>query len=714
MNRLGRVIGGLSVMKLKDSFVCGIGVEWSGTSGSALSRLIVLLVLAICSGVCFGLKSVPEIENSMYQMVDGTACVRLLSIQGEVGCAGPSRKAVHAPLWYLSDASLRLSRKTTIVMPLPALHDFLNRIVNEPSLAKHVAGVLVESDVGEQNATIFSPDAKFPQAEFAPYKAQYIWNPPGSGVLQQRFNFPVFLLTPESTASVKMLIASNEKRNYEYPLHVAEFDMVMQSTKSGTHDSVSCLKEWACLPLGGYNVWSALPALNASAPTENPIVLVMAAMDSASLFRDATPGADSPLSGLIAMLAAADALSRVPDVDQFQKQIIFLAVTGEAWGYLGSRRFLRELASGNPSLSGLSMSRIHQVLEVGSVGKAVDAGRATLYFHKQKDQVSMATQQIVEALQSSASSLTGAQHVGAVEIKPASKLNPGVPPSSIMSFIQKNSSTAAVVLQEFDKVFKNPAYHSDLDGVNNIDKNSIAGTAALIARTVYLLGDSAANSTQLQSIDVNSSLVDDLVGCLIAQTPGMECDLVKGLITPTQKYANHYVGVFLGEPTSSPYLENVDDTSRFVWNFLASRTGIIRHQRVRDRDDAGRRNAFASSFEECTQKCSNADEICVGATGEHKGRCMMSTTRYLPAYSPRLTFESSGWKVVAAELDDAMSQVDPVWTESFWKAIGVRFYLKESTSQDELMLGVGTALTIGSFFAIFCTKAMFHKRLKRA
>ncbi|KAL3698397.1 hypothetical protein R1sor_012473 [Riccia sorocarpa] len=692
---------------------CQVFGIWSGISGPNFPRLIILLVL--CSGhyVCFGQKSVPEIENSMYQSVDGTACVRLLSLQGEVGCAGPNRKPVHAPIRYLSDDSFRLSTKTTVVMPVPALHLFLNRTVNDPSLAKHVAGILVES--GEQNAsTGFSPDAKFPQAAFAPYKeAQYIWNPPGSGVLQQRFNFPVFLLTPESTASVKELIAVNEKRKYEYPLHVAEFDMVMQSTKSGTHDSVSCLREWACLPLGGYSVWSALPPLNASAPTENPIVLVIAAMDSASFFRDATPGADSSLSGLIAMLAAADALSRVADVDQFQKQIVFLAVTGEAWGYLGSRRFLLELAGGNPSLSGLNISRIHQVLEVGSVGKAVDAGRATLYLHKQKDQFSSATQEIFDALQSSASSLAGGQHVGAVEVKMASKQNPGVPPSSIMSFIQKNSSTAAVVLEEFDEVFKNPVYHSELDGPYNVDKNSIAGTAALIARAVYLLGDSAANSTQLQAIDVNSSLVNDLVDCLLAQNPGMVCDLVKSLITPVQKYANHYVGVFLGEPTSTPYLENVDDTSRFVWNFLASRTGITRHQRVVEQK-AGRTNASASAFEECVQKCSNTDEICVGATGEHKGKCMVSTTRFLPAYSPRLSFDGSGWKVVAAEAGDVMSEVDPVYTESFWKTLGVRFYLKESSSQDELMLGVGTALTIGSFFTIFFTKAMFHKRLKRA
>ncbi|KAG6547977.1 hypothetical protein Mapa_010799 [Marchantia paleacea] len=707
-------------MRSKISFRCGSGLSWRSVLRSVLSSRsschTVLLLFFFWSTLCCGLQSVPEIEDSMYQSVDGTACVRLLSLDGEVGCAGPNRRAVLAPLQHFSDANIHLSTKTTVVLPLSALHQFLNRTVNERSLAKHVAGVLVEHGGadGQNLSRGFSPDTKFSQAEFAPYKAEYVWNPPGSGALQQRYDFPVFLLTPESTAAVHELTAGNEKRNFKYPLHVAEFDFVMQSTKSGTHDSETCLKEWACLPLGGYSVWSSLPAINVTDPVENPIVLVMAAMDSASFFRDATPGADSPLSGLIAMLAAADALSRVPDVDEFQKQIVFLALTGEAWGYLGSRRFISELAGGNPSISGLSLSRIHQLLEIGSVGKAVDAGRATLYVHKQKDQISSATKEMVEALQSSASSLAGAQHVGAVEVKMASKLNPGVPPSSLMSFIQKNSSTAAIVLEEFDEVFKNSLYHSHMDDANNIDKNSIAGTAALIARTVYLLGDSAANSTQLQSIEVNSSLVNELVDCLLTQSPGMVCDLVKGLITPTQQYANHYVGVLLGEPSFSPYLENVDDTSRFVWNFLASRTGIVRNQQVKDGVAAGKKRASASSFEECLQKCSNIDEICVGATGEHKGRCIMSTTRFVPAYSPRLQFEAASWKVVAAEPGDTMSEMDPVWTESFWKSISVRLYLRESSSQDELILGVGTALTVGSFFAVFFTKAVFHKRLKRA
>ena len=32
------------------------------------------------------LQSVPELEAAMYKSVDGTACVRLLTLSGEIGC----------------------------------------------------------------------------------------------------------------------------------------------------------------------------------------------------------------------------------------------------------------------------------------------------------------------------------------------------------------------------------------------------------------------------------------------------------------------------------------------------------------------------------------------------------------------------------------------------------------------------------------------------
>lgn len=42
-------------------------------------------------------------------------------------------------------------------------------------------------------------------------------------------------------------------------------------------------------------------------------------------------------------------------------QLVFLVVTGEAWGYLGSRRFLLELDRQSDAVKGLNGSLIEMV-----------------------------------------------------------------------------------------------------------------------------------------------------------------------------------------------------------------------------------------------------------------------------------------------------------------------------------------------------------------
>ncbi|KHG13342.1 hypothetical protein F383_18867 [Gossypium arboreum] len=200
------------------------------------------------------------------------------------------------------------------------------------------------------------------------------------------YNFPVFLLSESSTSTLQEIAMKNEKTEQAYTTNVAEFDVVMQTTKVGTHDSESCLKEETCLPLGGYralihvvvvsdnftayvlkgmgngSVWSAVPPINNSSSNQSkPIILTVASMDAASFFRDKSLGADSPLSGVISLLAAVDALSHVDGLDNLNKQLVFLVFTGEAWGYLGSRRFLLELDQQSDAVRGLNSSLIQLV-----------------------------------------------------------------------------------------------------------------------------------------------------------------------------------------------------------------------------------------------------------------------------------------------------------------------------------------------------------------
>ncbi|KAJ0042428.1 hypothetical protein Pint_18260 [Pistacia integerrima] len=356
----------------------------------ALKLLFVLLIFNLqlrlsSSGESNSMESIPDLRDSMYMVVDGFPCVRLLNLSGKIGCSNPGREKVVAPIISFKNAE-ELTQLSAVLVSLDEVQDLFHRhvISSDKSFASKIGGVLVESGAEIRSKLKgFSPTQKFPLAEFAPYQnADYEWNPNGSGIMWKAYDFPVFLLTESSTLTCQEAALKNEDRKNSYTANVAEFDLVMQTTKAGTQDSKSCLKEETCLPLGGYSVWSSLPPINTSLSYQSkPIILSVASMDSASFFRDKSIGADSPISGLISLLAAVDALSRLDGLDDLNKQLVFLVLTGEAWGYLGSRRFLLELDQHSDAVKGLNSSLIEMVMEIGSVGKGFNQGVKTFFSH---------------------------------------------------------------------------------------------------------------------------------------------------------------------------------------------------------------------------------------------------------------------------------------------------------------------------------------------
>lgn len=645
------------------------------------------------SGQANLLESVPDLEKSMYTVVDGFPCVRLLNLLGEIGCSNPVPEKVVAPIVRLENAN-NLVQPSAILVSLEEYESLFLRISNDSNFSRNVAGVLVKSGTQDKLKGL-SPDRKFPQAEFSPYGSRtYEWNPLGSGIMWNKYDFPVFLLSQSSTSILQEVAMKNEKRKRAYSTNVAEFDLVMQTTKAGTHDSESCLKEETCLPLGGYSVWSALPPINVSSSIRSkPIILTMASMDAASFFRGKSLGADSPISGLISLLAAVDALSRVDGLSDLAKQLVFVVFTGEAWGYLGSRRFLLELDQHSDAISGINHTLIETVLEIGSVGKGFDEGVKTFFAHTAG--VSSGTSETLNALEHAQESL----RTESIKISTANVSNPGIPPSSLMAFLKKDSHTSGIVLEDFDTVFNNKFYHSHLDDLANINSSAIVAAASLVARTLYILASDKKelSSSALSSVTVNSSLVEELLGCLLNCEPGLSCDLVNHYILPINTCPNHYVGVILGEPSSNPYLGYVGDVPRFVWNFLAEKTSIPS------------KNVSAA----CPKYCSNAGELCVRAETEGKGVCVISTTRYVPAYSTRLKFESETWMVLPSNASDPMGLADPVWSESNWASIQLRVYSVQDSSYDHLILLVGIVVTVLAYLAVVTTRSFITKALKR-
>lgn len=141
----------------------------------------------------------------------------------------------------------------------------------------------------------------------------------------------------------------------------------------GTGNSTTCIGAQTCLPLGGHSVVATLPPLpppgNASAPApvdDLPAVWILSQFDTAGLFHEAMVGADAPVSGLIAMLAAAELLGSSNATAavaaaglRYRRRLVFAALGGEPWGLMGSKRLLWELSvggGGNASapLAGLS------------------------------------------------------------------------------------------------------------------------------------------------------------------------------------------------------------------------------------------------------------------------------------------------------------------------------------------------------------------------
>uniref|UniRef100_M8AVU5 Nicastrin n=1 Tax=Aegilops tauschii TaxID=37682 RepID=M8AVU5_AEGTA len=619
---------------------------------AAVACAVLVLLAPAVSGDAATLESVPDLVKAMYVNIESFPCVRLLNLSGEIGCSNPGHGLVIAPIVRFKNSDDQLAQPSAVLLPLDQMPAFFLRVSNDPELYHKVAGVLVESN-GDKLLEL-SPDRKFPQEDFAPYSnVSHDWNPSGSGIMWNRYDFPVFLLSEESTQTLRKIADKNEKSSNGYQANVAEFDLVMQTTKAETNGSESCLKEQSCLPLGGQ--------------------------------RDRSLGADSPISGLIALLTAVDALSHLHDLGKLKKQLVFAAFDGEAWGYLGSRKFLQELDEGDDSVNGINSSMIEQVLEIGSVGKGISQGDTLFYAHASRN--SSISKKILDGLQSGSDSL-GSDNV---KVKPAASSNPGVPPSSLMSFMRKNTSTSGVVLEDFDSQFSNRFYHSHLDSPANINSSSIAAAAALVARSLYILatGDMTVDLMTLNTIKVNVTLVEELIGCLLTCDPGLSCGIAKSFISPSNACPSHYVGVFQDSPSSTQFPSYADDTSRFIWNFLADRTSTL-----------------ASNVSSCTVKCNNESEVCVGGEVEGGGR-------YVPAYSTRLKFEDNAWHVLPANSSDPMGAADPVWTESYWNTISLRVYAVQSTTSDRLILLAGLAVTAASYLGVVVGRAYISKITKR-
>ena len=261
-------------------------------------------------------------------------CVRLLNNSGTIGCATPSR-GILAPLHVAtSEAELTSlvndpADEGISIAITPALFHSANLGRLRDALGVNLMGVLVLH-------------ADTPPAGIRSPTAASAWNPAGDGLSTEHFPFAIVLLGPEESDAVLSHAPASAS---DPPLADLRFPM------SAREDAPKCLAAGSCLPVGGRSVWSALSprtsAASMPASAERPAVALAVGLDAVSFFHDDAPGAYAAAAPLAALLAAVDSVVATPglaaQLPGLPTSPLAFAFTAEAWGELGSRRFLADV-----------------------------------------------------------------------------------------------------------------------------------------------------------------------------------------------------------------------------------------------------------------------------------------------------------------------------------------------------------------------------------
>ncbi|KAF9087087.1 hypothetical protein BGX29_001048 [Mortierella sp. GBA35] len=690
--------------------------------------------IAISLAAVFVLANAQDTYDTIYNDIGSLPCVRLLNATGTIGCQ--SMEAASGVLYradtledikqFASDDGL--GNKYTVVLPYWLLSSSNIDILRS---SKKVAGILAVvngTDSAHSPAArptnIVSPDSTCPNCEFGLYANtpnQYQWNPTGSGLLFEQFDFPIYALNTMdnrntmSYASVMQAANRNRDRGYRnYPLKSLQFHSFMW----GAQDTGTCLRKGWCTPVGGASVWST-PSTNISYTDEKPIVIVSAAMDSRSLFHDLTLGVESSVAGMVTVLAVAEALSRstIP-LDTMAKHIVYTLFTGEAWGFGGSQRFVQDITSSpikceKPPTAGagcaypfysdldfqrLNPDKIEAILEIGQIaGMGGAGGDPRLYAHIDNIQEAASTALLNQVVQLGVNgSATDPAPTAGIAVQAASSdgVKRGLPPSSSMSFLKSRANIPTVVLTDYQKQMSTLTNNDQDDSWNTPNSiNLIQQAASVISKTAWLQAQGVSNpvamtpeQTQaIASIQVDASLIQDLLGCL---SYNYSCALVDAYLNVTASSnpptrLPHYSGTLYSQSQPFPI---------FAWSFLANMTS------VRNTTSPVPRVTGCSS-QPATVKC-GPKEYCVG------NQCIVSLTRYHDAYGVGLAMNADADYYVK----DASK---PTWTESTWDPIGLRMFDVTSPGLQIAELMTGIVLTVVSSGLVWYSRRFLGKTLKQ-
>jgi nicastrin len=533
-------------------FLFPISVEC--VQSTILSQLILLILI---KSVITSDTSLDHPFTQSFTKLSHAACVALYFRNGRVGCGTDDRSLNIGELYYFQ-GSLPDNRENSYVMVVEDYDLTADTIATLSAAADgKLRGVLIVNSTksssdgsyisGSQDTnTYLSPASKTPQGYNTPsadlnygYNA-YQWNPKGEGLLDMNLiGMPMAYISNSDVASS---LRQESQKNEGNSAVVAEFNYYMGPDGINSKDCLqwkdAASEEWnpKCLPLGGTSVW----ALAGSPPEVNynnardrslkseqansnlqrrnlankrSVVMLAAGMDTTSMFHDASPGANTAASNILAIVMASKLIGlNMNDqvLDNLPKRIALALFEGESYGFLGSRSFLRDLAYPGfkcnsapvravprlgeksdyaclyPLRQSLKFADIGQIvgmISVDQIGHGVSDG--ILYVHADQKNDEYGTY-LANIMKYSATS----DYSVAFSSVANNNNNNGYPypPSPVTSLLNLSGGTyGGIILTGYDYAFSGKVpfqSHRDSAAVAYINLKSIAGAATILARTV--------------------------------------------------------------------------------------------------------------------------------------------------------------------------------------------------------------------------------------
>ncbi|XP_077472285.1 nicastrin [Stigmatopora argus] len=677
-----------------------------------LSNKLTLIFLLY---LCFVGAGCTSVAKKIYVKLNTTIpCVRLLNATHQIGCQSSLSGDVGVLYVLESEENLDFVLRTGLHPPYMVIleHRFFTRsiMMKLKNSSSRVAGVAVVAPNANPQQGV-SPHTSCPNENSGVYSESYdptlancgatVWNPLGSGLSYEEFDFPIFTLKDDEESHLirQCYLDHNRVVNGSAPVYPL-CAMQLYSHMSAVTDTVTCMRrninfsitpEVVCDPLGDFNIWAGTRPLNSTAKghkTGESVVIAAAHLDSRSFFFDIAPGAESGASGFITLLAAAHALSNVTQEAPPDRTILYTFFQGETFDYIGSSRMVFDMEN---KQFVVDLDNVHSVLEVGQVGQRAES---RLWLHsdpvsRRNASVDQEVKSLVENIQSAVTEL----NVSASEPDSSQAL----PPSSFQRFL-RSRAIPGVVIEDHRSEFRNRFYQSMYDNGEYLSVSypqnmtqeeqlqfvtdaakGLAEVATVVARSLYK--QAGGEESRLSSINADPQIVTQMLYTFLVQSNNswLQQIVPEDLAVHLKDTAtNFYVGI--AQQKSEP--------TYLVQYLLANLTGSVVNVTQQDCQSQRMNNSDTDSKHFYTYTWVQG-AMAPNAT-ERQSYCIRSTVHLSKALSPAFD-----------PLEEFTSKDYSTWTESRWKIIKGRIFLVASHELEMMTLGVGVGVLITSLLLTY-------------